>query len=95
MEWLSTPNVKDYLNYVWQYLSTLEHRFDLSPSTGYGQYIYFAYLTHRFNDTGFVKQMWEYYRDSSTDPMACIDACAGRTWNQFLLRGIRAVRSGN
>lgn len=73
MEWLSTPNVKDYLNYVWQYLSTLNTEFDFSPSTGYGQYIYFAYLTHRFNDTGFVKQIWEYYRDSSNDPMACIE----------------------
>lgn len=73
MEWLSTPNVKDYLNYVSQYLSTLYDQFDLSPSTGYGQYIYFAYLTHRFNDTGFVKQMWEYYRDSSDDPMTCIE----------------------
>ena len=73
MEWLSTPTVKDYLNYVWQYLSTLYTEFDLTPSNGYGQYIYFAYLTHRFNDTSFVKEIWEYYRDSSNDPMTCIE----------------------
>lgn len=73
MEWLSTPTVKDYLNYVAQYLSTLDNRFDLSPSEGYGQYIYFAYLTHRFNDSGIVRKIWDYYRDSSTDPITCID----------------------
>ncbi len=73
MEWLSTPTVKDYLNYVPQYLSTLDTRFDLSPSAGYGQYIFFAYLTHRFDDTGIIKKIWEYYRDSSSDPMTCID----------------------
>lgn len=73
MEWLSTPRVKDYLNYVAQYLNTLDDRFDKSPSGGYGQYIFFAYLTHRFSDTGIVKKIWEYYRDSSGDPITCID----------------------
>src|SRR5579883_368653 len=48
MEWLSTPNVKDYLNYVKSYLSTLDTRFDLSPSSGYGQYIFFASLSNRY-----------------------------------------------
>jgi hypothetical protein len=72
MEWLSTPNVKDYLNYVSSYLSTIDTRFDLSPSEGYGQYLYFAYLTHRF-DTSIVRKIWEYYRDSSNDPITCID----------------------
>jgi hypothetical protein len=80
MEWLSTPTVKDYLNYVAQYLSTLDNRFDLSPSEGYGQYIYFAYLTHRFNDTGIVRKIWNYYRDSSTDPITCIDEVLRRDY---------------
>jgi hypothetical protein len=80
MEWLSTPTVKDYLNYVAQYLTTLDNRFDLSPSEGYGQYIYFAYLTHRFNDTGIVQKIWDYYRDSSTDPIICIDEVLRRDY---------------
>ncbi len=80
MEWLSTPMVKDYLNYVGQYLGTLDDRFDESPSSGYGQYIYFAYLTHRFNDTGIVKKIWEYYRDSSGDPITCIDEVLRRDY---------------
>jgi hypothetical protein len=80
MEWLSTPTVKDYLNYVASYLTTLDTRFDLSPSEGYGQYIYFAYLTHRFNDTGIVKKIWEFYRDSSNDPITCIDEVLRRNY---------------
>ncbi len=80
MEWLSTPTVKDYLNYVAQYLSTLDTRFDLNPCEGYGQYIYFAYLTHRYNDTGIVQKIWDYYRDSSTDPITCIDEVLRRDY---------------
>jgi hypothetical protein len=80
MEWLSTPTVKDYLNYVALYLTTLDNPFDQSPSEGYGQYIYFAYLTHRFNDTVIVKKMWEYYRDSSTDPITCMDEVLRRDY---------------
>jgi len=79
MEWLSTPNVRDYLNYVASYLSTLDTRFDLTPSSGYGQYVYFAYLTHRF-DTAIVQKIWEYYRDSSTDPANCIDEVLRRDY---------------
>ncbi len=80
MEWLSTPTVKDYLNYVALYLTTLDNRFDQSPSDGYGQYIYFAYLTHWFNDTSIVQKIWEFYRDSSTDPVTCIDEVLRRDY---------------
>ncbi len=80
MEWLSSPTIKDYLNYVASYLSTLDNSFDLSPSYGYGQYIYFAYLTHRFNDTEIIQKIWEYYRDSSTDPITCIDEILRRDY---------------
>jgi hypothetical protein len=84
MEWLSTPNVKDYLNYVDSYLNSLDTRFDLSPSSGYGQYLYFAYLTHRF-DTGIVKEIWTCYRDSSTDPITCIDRVLRRHGSSFCM----------
>ena len=90
MEWLSTPNVKDYLNYVNSYLNSLDTRFDISPSGGYGQYLYFAYLTHRFDtsivkDTGIVKEIWTYYRDSSTDPITCIDRVLRRHGSSFCM----------
>ncbi len=75
MEWLSTPRVKDYLQYVGSYLSHLNLEFDLPVDVGeYGEYLYFAYLTKRFQDTSIIKKIWTYYRDSSTDPIACIDA---------------------
>ena len=73
MEWLSTPTVKDYLQYVPFYLSALDRRLDIPTDIGqYGQFLFFAYLTHRF-DTAIVRKIWEYYRDSSTDPVTCID----------------------
>ncbi len=73
MEWLSTPRVKDYLQYVGSYLSHLDLRLDRPVDVGeYGEYLFFAYLTHRY-DTSIVKKIWEYYRDSSTDPVTCID----------------------
>jgi hypothetical protein len=82
MEWLSTPTVKDYLQYVGKYLSTLDDRFDKSPGGGYGQYIFFAYLTHRY-DTSIVRKIWEYYRDSSADPITCIDQVLRKYGSSF------------
>ena len=73
MEWLSTPYVKDYLQYAPYYLSALDRRLDIPTDIGqYGQYLFFAYLTHRF-DTSIVRKIWEFYRDSSTDPVTCIE----------------------
>ena len=82
MEWLSTPMVKDYLYYVGSYLNSLDTRFDLTPSNGYGQYLYFAYLTHRF-DTNIVREIWTAYRDEFSDPMTAIDQVLSRHGSSF------------
>ncbi len=85
MEWLSTPNVKDYLQYVPYYLSALDRRLDIPTEIGqYGQFLLFAYLTHRFEDTSIVRKIWEYYRDSSTDPITCMDEVLRRDYGSSL-----------
>ncbi|HEY3875091.1 MAG TPA: hypothetical protein VGM92_06415, partial [Candidatus Kapabacteria bacterium] len=99
MEWLSTPTVKDYLNYVSDYLSTLDVQFDETLTGGYGQYIFFAYLTNRFHDTSIVKKIWEYYRDSSADPITCIDEVLRRDYNSSFCEayenfGARMIQTG-
>ncbi|MDP4198721.1 MAG: hypothetical protein Q8922_13875 [Bacteroidota bacterium] len=69
MEWLSTPGVKDYLQYAGSYMHTIDLPFDRSPDLGiYGEYLWDAYLTHRF-DTSIVKEIWANYRDATSDPI--------------------------
>src|SRR5207237_465281 len=88
----------DYLNYVKQYLNSLDQRFDLSPSDGYGEYLFFAYLTRRF-DTSIVKKIWEYYRDGSSDPMTCIEHVLmeyGTSWcSEYERFGAELAQTGN
>ena len=97
MEWRSTPDVKDYLNYVSSYLHTLDTRFDLSPSGGYGQYLFFAYLATRYGDD-IIRQTWELYRDHSSDPIECIERALrlhGSSWlAEYTRFGAELVRTG-
>lgn len=98
MEWLSSPTVKDYMQYVGSYMRALDLRFDLIPDLGmYGQYLYFAYLSDRF-DTSIVRQIWEHYRDSSSDPVACIDKVLnehGSSFcNEYKLFGSDVIQTG-
>jgi hypothetical protein len=95
MEMRSTPNVKDYLQYVKYYLKNLELRFDAIPDLGiYGQYLYLAYLSNRYGDT-IVRECWENYRDKTNDPITAIDlalAAHGTTWcNEYEKFGAELV----
>ncbi len=85
MEWLSTPYVKDYLQYAPSFMHTIDLRFDLSPDLGiYGEYLWCAYLTNRY-DRDIVKDIWTNYRDLASDPITAISLALthrGSSWCQ-------------
>lgn len=85
MEMRSTPEVKDYLQYAKHYLSNLELSFDHMPGLGiYGEYLFLAYLSNRYGDN-IIRECWQNYRDSTTDPISAIDLALhkhGTSWCQ-------------
>jgi hypothetical protein len=73
METVSDPSVRDYLQYVPNFIGNLTLQFNKSPYTGpYGQAIWLEYLAKKF-DQAVVRDIWETYRDVQGDP---IDAMA-------------------
>lgn len=100
MEWLSTPYVKDYLQYAPSYMNNLELRFDLMPDLGkYGEYLFAAYLSNEYGED-IVRNIWEQYRDNTTDPITAIDLglssyLRGDTWrNEYMFFGVYLIRTG-
>ena len=86
MEWLSSPHVHDYINYVGGYLHALDLTFQPlqvpQPIRIYGEYLFLAYLSERF-DTSFVKEMWTNYRDVTSDPVTAMDLTLRKHGSSF------------
>ena len=76
MEWLSSPYVRDYFNYVGGYLHALDLSFQPvqvpQPIRIYGEYLFVAFLSQRYGP-GILKDIWSTYRDSTSDPISAID----------------------
>lgn len=68
----SSPNIKDYLNYISKFLKNIEERFDLADRQGYSQGIWMQYLQLRFGDD-IIKQTWESLHHISSNVLAIFD----------------------
>ncbi len=69
LEMRSSPEIKDYLQYVPKYLQNIGDSFNRVDGEGYGQCIWMQYLAGKFGDSA-VRKVWEWYSVRPTSTVA-------------------------
>jgi len=72
-EMKSTPQVKDYLQYVPEYWKAIDLSFDEIPNIGvYGQGIWLQYVEKRFGNDA-IREIWNKYSAVTNSPLGAIE----------------------
>ncbi len=88
METRSYPNVKDYLQYLNSYFSTINLSFDGSVERGYGEAIWFQWMQVRFGDA-INRQIWQQYSNAQPDPVFAMQDILAQHGSSFCTEYMR------
>lgn len=79
----STPDVKDYLQYLPAYFGAIDLSFDAIPNLGiYGQGIWMQYLSKRYGDDA-VRKIWQNYSQVTSSPVGAIQLLLNEKQSNF------------
>ena len=88
METRSHPEVKDYLQYLSSYFTTIELSLDGSITRGYSEAIWFQFLEKRFGDA-MPREVWEHYSASQPDPLYAMQDALAQHGSSFCTEYMR------
>lgn len=82
MEMLADANADDYIQYIPQYISAIDLRFDRPTGGGYGQSIWLEYLASRY-DASVIRNTWEAYYSTVADPLIAQEIALSEVGSSF------------
>ncbi len=82
MEMRSTPEVKDYLQYIKRFFQHIDQRFDKIEDFGYSEGIWMQYLEKKFGED-IIKNVWEFYSRTTPDFPLAFDSILTQNGSSF------------